>query len=633
MKGKTNRGVKFYSDNPAPDPTLEEHEQHSSPPEPHQLNFHTPEFNTTDDLDDNTGNYRSFSSLEGIVTADMRYHEERKKKEHHQKNIEEPVEPPKKQFRCEGIGPNEQPLPLTLTSQGRTLIISPDADTASDCGRILTEKDLSCTICVATPDGNALSSSRNGGSPLIAADTFTVSGSFCGFTVTALKNGDKTSLSTLTGKKKDLFDLVLDLQETPSYSGDQLPVGYYAPGEDAVLLDVALTELPEMRGQFTRPQFTIFSKDRCIHGRSSSKDCRLCLDICPVEAIGLDNGLITVDSYLCQGCAGCGLVCPADAIWMTSQEKQLADLGEILSESGARTGNSPALVLFDRNIDIDNFRCDDGSCIFFGVDEIASIGLHVLLVSLAHGAGKITIVCDNKRPEGIKQALRQQVELGNEIVGAIGLPEECFSFLAYPEDLAGELDTASGNILFQTDIPIKSPVTFSLDHGKRTLTRLVVQHLCKAAGTEPDVITLPENAPFGAIHIDDSSCTLCMACISACPSGSLVSNGNLPRISMVESKCHQCGFCEAACPEQAIRLQPRLLSDLEAADSPRILHEVEPFKCVECGEPFASRAMVIRMQDKLRTHWMYGKERQLRRLEMCRTCRTRDALLSGDYRS
>ena len=41
------------------------------------LDFLSPEFNIVDDLDDNTGNYLTFQDLDGIITSDMRHHEER----------------------------------------------------------------------------------------------------------------------------------------------------------------------------------------------------------------------------------------------------------------------------------------------------------------------------------------------------------------------------------------------------------------------------------------------------------------------------------------------------------------------------------------------------------------------------
>jgi hypothetical protein len=63
-----------------------------------------------------------------------------------------------------------------------------------------------------------------------------------------------------------------------------------------------------------------------------------------------------------------------------------------------------------------------------------------------------------------------------------------------------------------------------------------------------------------------------------------------------------------------------------------VLREAEPFRCIECGEPFASQAMISRMQEKLTGHWMYSSDRQMSRLRMCRACRTRDALMAKDFR-
>lgn len=123
---------------------------------------------------------------------------------------------------------------------------------------------------------------------------------------------------------------------------------------------------------------------------------------------------------------------------------------------------------------------------------------------------------------------------------------------------------------------------------------------------------------------------MCLACTGACPSGALSAAGDRPRLLFQESRCHQCGLCREACPEDALRLLPRLLCAPAAVESPVVLQEAEPFCCVECGKPFAPPAMISRLQQKLDGHWMYRDERQRRRLQMCPTCRTRDALTAGD---
>jgi ferredoxin len=161
----------------------------------------------------------------------------------------------------------------------------------------------------------------------------------------------------------------------------------------------------------------------------------------------------------------------------------------------------------------------------------------------------------------------------------------------------------------------------------------MAQHLYDHSDVQQPWIPLPAGSPFGTVSVDSAACTLCMACAVVCPSGALFSKGDVPRLEFLESRCCQCHLCEEACPEGAIGLLPRLLCDPEAVEASVALNEAEPVRCIECGVPFASQAMINRIRDKLAGHWMYAADRQLRRLHMCATCRTLDALGSQDMKS
>jgi ferredoxin len=162
--------------------------------------------------------------------------------------------------------------------------------------------------------------------------------------------------------------------------------------------------------------------------------------------------------------------------------------------------------------------------------------------------------------------------------------------------------------------------------------RASAQLLYERSGACEPSLPLPAGACFGTVGLTAARCTLCMACVAACPTGALSARGDAPRLEFRESLCRQCGVCAKTCPEGALTPQPRLLCDPEAVDAPAVLHEVEAARCLACGAAFASKAMVGRMRDRLRGHWMYADERQLRRLELCGACRARDTLGSEDVR-
>jgi ferredoxin len=271
--------------------------------------------------------------------------------------------------------------------------------------------------------------------------------------------------------------------------------------------------------------------------------------------------------------------------------------------------------------------------IFYEVAELSRMGLEMQLAALAYGAGRISLLCDPDTPLAIREALEGQAKLGARLLQGINIKAERLFFTVYrAPGRETEFRAAERDLLARsTPEPMASAATFAPDHDKRGLLRLALQHLAESSGAAPARIALPEGAPFGGLSINAAACTLCMACVSACPAAALVSGVEGPLLALVESGCHQCGLCREACPEDAITLLPRFL--LEAADRPVVLREVEPFRCIECDRPFTSESMVRSMQEKLTGHWMYSNVRQLSRLRMCRTCRTRDALLAEDFQA
>jgi ferredoxin len=123
--------------------------------------------------------------------------------------------------------------------------------------------------------------------------------------------------------------------------------------------------------------------------------------------------------------------------------------------------------------------------------------------------------------------------------------------------------------------------------------------------------------------VNTDTCTLCLACVSLCPSGALGDNPDKPEVNFREEACLQCGICSSTCPESAITLVPQL--DLRpTALAPRELNSEEPFACIECGKLFGVKSTIERITAKLEgVHSMFTNSDNARLIQMCDDCRVR----------
>lgn len=422
------------------------------------------------------------------------------------------------------------------------------------------------------------------------------------------------------------FDLVLDLQNVPAMRAEQPPQGYFhAP--DAARLDAAMTELPEMTGEFEKPKFFAYRESLCAHGRSKKTGCNQCIDVCSTNAIRSAGDIIAVDPHLCMGCGACATVCPSGA--MSYQFPRVADRGaqlKTLLGTWRREGKGEAgtpIVLFHNGTDgraaLDALSGGvPDNVLPLEAWHVASIGLDVLLAAVAHGAGHVAVLAAGSETVAYRAALAHEIELAQVIVHALGYAGRHFSLVESAEALAN---------LVPGDTPAL-PAGFNLSNDKRTTVEFAIEHLFVHAKTKPDAIPLTKGSPFGAIVVDAKKCTLCLACAGACPASALMDGGEgaeRPVLKFIERNCVQCGLCESTCPEQAIALAPRLLLTAERKMA-RTLNEAEPFNCISCGKVLGTRQIVDAMLGRLGGHSMFQAEGALKRLQMCADCRVVDMM-------
>jgi ferredoxin len=90
------------------------------------------------------------------------------------------------------------------------------------------------------------------------------------------------------------------------------------------------------------------------------------------------------------------------------------------------------------------------------------------------------------------------------------------------------------------------------------------------------------------------SCTLCNACVEACPHGALAIQVN--ELIFQPEKCTGCGDCVQICPEHAIALSE---IDESITLHARTVYKDEMVRCAKCNTPYASVKMLRKVSEML----------------------------------
>ncbi len=142
-----------------------------------------------------------------------------------------------------------------------------------------------------------------------------------------------------------------------------------------------------------------------------------------------------------------------------------------------------------------------------------------------------------------------------------------------------------------------------------------------AAPTPLEAIPLPRGAPIGRVRVDTEGCTLCLSCVSACPTSALRDDAERPMLKFVEDACIQCGLCQTTCPEQVVHLEPRATFGASRRD--HVVIKVEaPAVCIRCAKPFGVKSTIDKIAAQLADrHWMFTDPAVIDRIRMCGDCR------------
>jgi ferredoxin len=426
---------------------------------------------------------------------------------------------------------------------------------------------------------------------------------------------------------KSNCDIILDLTGGKAFfPAADLRDGYLRadPKDPAAILRTVL-RARDLIGSFEKPRYITYDASLCAHSRSEIVGCTRCLDLCPTAAITPSGDHVTIDANICAGCGQCAAACPTGAASyaLPSEDGLMRKLRAMLMSYREAGGEQPIVLVHDDPHGaplIDALaRFGDGlpaHVLPFAVNEITQIGLETFAAAFAYGASAMRFLL-RARPLHDVSGLLRTMALAEPILSGLGLGSGRIDTIETDDpDLLLEALRAIPSMP-----PVPRPASFRPQGGKRSVLRFALSELHAAAPDPIGIIALPEGAPFGAVEIDVQGCTLCLSCVSACPTGALRDDPERPMLRFVEDACVQCGLCRATCPENVITLKPQI--DFGAARAPaRVLKEEEPFCCIRCSKPFGVKSTIERVVAKLEgKHWMYTGTRRIEVIKMCDDCR------------
>lgn len=504
---------------------------------------------------------------------------------------------------------------IVYESEGHCLIIGQPEPALAAASRLV---GLSLTLVTIDAGLSKLDKQlTDTGLALYSAVELRLDGYLGAFNAVAVSGESSLDLAVSQAIESGSFDLVLDLSATPLLRQRLAPFGYlHAPDDDA--LEAAIQNLPELIGDFSKPRYFQYDAALCAHSRSELAGCQRCLDVCVTGAISSDGEGVSVDPFLCQGCGSCATLCPTGAM-IYAYPKPAEAITRTRDLIKALDTPASVLILHTEASQavLDSVELP-AHCLPLLVEEVSAFGIDYWATQLCGGIRQIVLVTDASDDDPNRLALQEQATLLHTFLQGLGVNSEVV-ILTRSETLATLVHESSVSSEL-ADVPVQH---FSTHNDKRQTLRMALDWLSEHKPPIQAVQELPAVSPFGHITVNKLACTLCMACVSTCPSKALLDGQDTPALRMIEANCVQCGLCETACPESAISLEARYTWDSIEARSIKTLNEEAPFNCVTCHKPFATRKMIDTMLEKLGGHWMFKDEKSMRRLKMCEDCRVK----------
>lgn len=379
----------------------------------------------------------------------------------------------------------------------------------------------------------------------------------------------------------DMIDDLMDISKSFSSIGDDLTNGFKDVEDEFAGKNVDGNSPRGIREIWDPARFygkVGMNPTLCEHADCKEATCRRCVEICPVDALTLDDeGNLAIKSDACKGCGLCVAVCPTRALYTAKADpKHIYDQLAASAGTGERAYVTcaqalrktppagvvvlPCLSVMNRELWFAILAAYDNISVYQPVgtcDECpfsAGEELYTEAIATAEDWSRETVglVCEADKLRFDKKREAQRKEFINSIFKtSFSVAKSATPFIGGAGKVLDainkhrrELNALQGTL---------NKLTGSTDAGSAA-KRLNVDSnrvlMLQALRTYKD---LADDVELDLAETDYDVCDGCEKCITACPTGAraIDEDGD---VSTLVNHCVGCGLCEEVCPTGACTL-------------------------------------------------------------------------------
>jgi Fe-S-cluster-containing hydrogenase component 2 len=333
----------------------------------------------------------------------------------------------------------------------------------------------------------------------------------------------------------------------------------------------------------------------CVRTRYPRSTCRSCQEVCPANAIQIDQESVVLLEH-CSGCEACVAACPT-GVFRRPTNKDAARRN-LLKDAAARDGLVRITCAMDRT--------EEGVVI---LPCLAGLSWEHFVAPLAWGGTKVQIkriACDSCPLKGGMVQYERTVRQVRHFLNCFSLPAERIEEVKeFNTVLRSKHDPASEESIGRRDLfglfrkrTVEASLRLLPEKGKDHEGRRWEQKgddrftflfsLLQDLGEVPEGRFPADVVPALDVTISDR-CVGCNVCETLCPTGAFRREvqGDDVRLYFTLSRCVGCRICAEACLPKAITFLDTLDLQEWARGEERKLIEIPAKVCKACSTPFS----------------------------------------------